>query len=68
MGGATGSSGATGNSVAAPNGMFQGTLMMSLFQIAGHVFSSMAIAMPPTNGANWTVMLKNAQWRCRASA
>ena len=31
-------------------------------------FSSMAIAMPPTNGANWTVMLKNAQWRCRASA
>ncbi len=31
-------------------------------------FSSMAIAMPPTNGANWTVMLKNAQWRCRAAA
>ncbi|SCZ93751.1 BZ3500_MvSof-1268-A1-R1_Chr6-3g08862 [Microbotryum saponariae] len=29
--------------------MFQGTLMMSLFQIAGHVFSSMAIARVPVS-------------------
>ncbi|KAI5480468.1 DUF251 domain membrane protein [Pseudohyphozyma bogoriensis] len=30
-------------------GMFHGTLMMSLFQIAGHVFSSMAIARVPVS-------------------
>lgn len=29
--------------------MFQGTFMMSLFQIAGHVFSSMAIARVPVS-------------------
>lgn len=29
--------------------MFHGTLMMSLFQIAGHVFSSMAIARVPVS-------------------
>lgn len=29
--------------------MFQGTLVMSLFQIAGHVFSSMAIARVPVS-------------------
>lgn len=29
--------------------MFHGTFMMSLFQIAGHVFSSMAIARVPVS-------------------
>ncbi|KAM0752252.1 TPT-domain-containing protein [Meredithblackwellia eburnea MCA 4105] len=56
--------------------MFHGTLMMSLFQIAGHVFSSMAIARVPVSTVHtikalsplFTVMSYAALFKVRYSS